>query len=87
MEITMMKAGDIVNATFNGCHCFARVTDSGEKYGEMFFNVVLLSACEMDTGVIPEGTQTWVWPEMLTPVDRNVVALDERPARGARRDS
>ena len=74
----MMKPGDIVNATFNGCHCFARVTDTGEKYGEVFFSVVLLSSCEMDTGTIPEGTRTWAWPEMLTPVSRKVVTLNQR---------
>ncbi|BBL73856.1 hypothetical protein [Methylomagnum ishizawai] len=73
-----MKPGDIVNATFNGCHCFAKIIDSGVKYGAAFFDVELLSACEMDTGTLPKGTKTWVWPEMLTPVGRAVVALRPR---------
>jgi hypothetical protein len=61
-----MKPGTIVNATFNGCHCFAEITDTGEKFGETFYSVVLLSPCVMEHVTIPEGTKTWVWPEMVT---------------------
>jgi hypothetical protein len=69
-----MKPGDIVNVTFNGCHCFAKVTDVGEKYGEPFLDIILLSPCLMDTGTVPEGTKTWAWPEMVTLV-ANVASI------------
>ncbi len=82
-----MKPGDVVNATFNGYHCFAKVTDIGEKYGEAFFTITLLSACEMDTGTIPEGTQTWVWPEMLTPVSHAINPLSTPLTHGVQRVS
>lgn len=80
-----MKPGDIVNATFNGCHCLARVTDCGKRYGEPFFDLVLLSACEMANGTLPEGTRTWAWPEMLSPAARNIVPLRRPAGRSAQR--
>jgi hypothetical protein len=61
-----MKPGAIVNATFNNRHCIARITGVGKKYGETFFHIILISPCVMDTGTIPAGTKTWVWPEMVT---------------------
>ncbi len=61
-----MKPGTIVNAIFNGCHCFARIIDAGEKYGEPYYDIILLSPCVTARGTIPEGTKTWVWPEMVT---------------------
>jgi hypothetical protein len=62
------KPGTIVNAIFNGCHCYARIIDEGMKWGEPFYDVVLLSPCVTERGTIPEGTKTWVWPEMISPV-------------------
>ena len=68
-----MKPGDIVNAKFNGCHCFARITDVGETFEETFYKVTLLSPCVMKTGTVPAGTQTWVWPEMVTLIEGDIM--------------
>lgn len=62
------KPGTIVNAIFNGCHCYVRILDEGMKWGEPFYDVELLSPCVTERGTIPEGTKTWVWPEMISAV-------------------
>ncbi len=71
----MMKIGDVVNAVFNGATCLAEITGQGEIFEAPFFNVVLLTPCEMSSWTVPVGYPTWVWPEMITPVGRNVVGL------------
>lgn len=79
MSVYTMKPGTIVNAIFNGCHCYARIIDEGKKWGEPFYDIILISPCVTERGTIPEGTRTWVWPEMISPASAEAGELTHEP--------
>lgn len=62
------KIGATVNATFNQGICKAEITGITNRVGEYTYDVILLTDCNCNSGVIPAGTKTWVFLEQIVKV-------------------
>jgi len=59
------EVGEIVHATFNSGICKAEILQVTNRVGQYTYDVRLLTDCEGSTGVIPAGTETWVFLEQI----------------------
>lgn len=57
--------GATIYTTFNEGLCKSEVIDITNRVGQYTYDVILLTDCNTNSGIIPAGTKTWVYLDQI----------------------